>query len=76
VERRPSSQTDTHSASDLVPKHILSKRSTGANFEQQAMDAMNSAREQAQSGIAAAAGVNTVSTEAFKRRYEQPRQEL
>ena len=76
VERRPNSPMDTHSASDLRPDHTQPKRSSGANFEQQAMDAMNSAREQAQSGIAAAAGVNTVSTEAFKRRYEQPRQEL
>jgi len=40
------------------------------------MDAMNSARQQAQNGIAAAAGVNTVSTEAFKHRHEQPQQEL
>jgi len=37
VERRPSRPTDTHSASDLLPNHIQSRHSSGANFEQQAL---------------------------------------
>ena len=76
LERRPTPNSGTSGAADLSPSESPSTPKSGSDFEQQAIDAMSSARESAQNGLAAKSGVNTVSTEAFKRRHEATYQEL
>ncbi len=68
VERRPS-----HSTEEL-PERLSESIPNGKvemSFEQQAMDAMQSARERTQQGLAPTVGVNTVSTDVFKRQHMQ-----
>ncbi|MEP7288640.1 MAG: type IV secretory system conjugative DNA transfer family protein [Chloroflexota bacterium] len=64
VERRPTTTAEPPPLPDPQPKF-----STNANFEQQALDAMRGARERTQTGLAATAGVHTLSTAAFKRQH-------
>jgi hypothetical protein len=67
IQSSPDDPSNDNKASNL---------NTDENFDQDAMDRMNNVRQQAQLGLAAAAGVNTVSATAFKQKYEQPYQEL
>jgi hypothetical protein len=73
VERRPSNVTDT-----VVqpPPPASMHTQTGSNFDQQAITAMNTARQRAQGGLAAAAGVTTVTPNEFKQSHQSAPQEI